>query len=311
MTKIALLVPMYNEQEVLPLFWEKTQSVLSTIKEVAFEYVFVNDGSKDNTLTLLKDLASKNASVKVITLSRNFGKEAALTAGLLEAAKADALIVLDADLQDPPELISSFVEKFKEGYDTVYASRQNRDTDSFFKRTTAAAFYRVYNILAERPIPADAGDCRLISSRVAQAVLALPERERFMKGLFSWVGFKTASVPYVRPERAAGETKWNYWRLWNFALSGITASGSLPLKLWTYFGLLIAGLAFLYAIVVAGKKIFLGNPVSGYSSLMVAILFFSGVQLISLGVIGEYLSRIFVEVKARPPYIIDEKINCD
>ncbi|MBR3899241.1 MAG: glycosyltransferase family 2 protein [Elusimicrobiaceae bacterium] len=311
MKKIALLVPLYNEQEVLPLFWQKTQQVIQSVEDFCFEYIFVNDGSTDDTLRLLKDLADGNTPVKIISLARNFGKEAALTAGLAQAAKADATIVLDADLQDPPELIIDFVEKFKQGYDTIYACRKDRQKDSFFKRVSAGAFYRVYNALAERPIPPDAGDCRLISRRVAEAVLSLPERERFMKGLFSWVGFKTTSVAYVRPERAAGKTKWNYWKLWNFALSGITASGSLPLKLWTYFGLALSVFAFIYAMIVAGKKIFLGNPVSGYSSLMVTILFFSGVQLISLGVIGEYLSRIFVEVKARPPYIVDEKINCD
>ncbi|MBR2865382.1 MAG: glycosyltransferase family 2 protein [Elusimicrobiaceae bacterium] len=311
MKKIALLVPLYNEQEVLPLFWQKTQQVIQSVEDFCFEYIFVNDGSTDDTLRLLKDLADGNTPVKIISLARNFGKEAALTAGLAQAAKADATIVLDADLQDPPELIIDFVEKFKQGYDTIYACRKDRQKDSFFKRVSAGAFYRVYNALAERPIPPDAGDCRLISRRVAEAVLSLPERERFMKGLFSWVGFKTTSVAYVRPERAAGKTKWNYWKLWNFALSGITASGSLPLKLWTYFGLALSVFAFIYAMIVAGKKIFLGNPVSGYSSLMVTILFFSGVQLISLGVIGEYLGRIFVEVKARPPYIVDEKINCD
>lgn len=311
MKKISLLVPMYNEQEVLPLFWERTQAVLEKEKSVKFEYVFVDDGSRDNTPVLLRELAGKYPFVKVVTLSRNFGKEAALTAGLAQAAKQDAVVVLDADLQDPPELIIPFVEKFNEGYDTVYAARQDRSSDSFLKRTTAKSFYKVYNYLADRPIPEDAGDCRLISRRVVQAVLQLPERERFLKGIFSWVGFKTTSVPYVLPERAAGTTKWNYWKLWNFALSGITASGSLPLKLWTYFGFLVSLFAFAYALVVAAKKILWGNPVSGYSSLMVTILFFSGVQLISLGVIGEYLSRIFVETKARPAYIIKEKINCD
>lgn len=311
MKKISLLVPLYNEQETLPLFWQKTQQVLATLQGSCFEYVFIDDGSQDNTPRLLQELAEKNSFVKVITLSRNFGKEAALTAGLEQAATQDAVIVLDADLQDPPELIAAFVEKFNEGYDTVYAARQDRSRDSFFKRITAKSFYKVYNFLAERPIPENAGDCRLISRRVVQAVLQLPERERFLKGLFSWVGFNTTSVPYSRPERAAGKTKWNYWKLWNFALSGITASGSLPLKLWTYFGFLVSLFAFAYALVVAAKKILWGNPVSGYSSLMVTILFFSGVQLISLGVIGEYLSRIFVETKARPAYIIKEKINCD
>ena len=191
MKKIALLVPLYNEQEVLPLFWQKTQQVIQSVEDFCFEYIFVNDGSTDDTLRLLKDLADGNTPVKIISLARNFGKEAALTAGLAQAAKADATIVLDADLQDPPELIIDFVEKFKQGYDTIYACRKDRQKDSFFKRVSAGAFYRVYNALAERPIPPDAGDCRLISRRVAEAVLSLPERERFMKGLFSWVGFKT------------------------------------------------------------------------------------------------------------------------
>lgn len=308
--KIALLVPMYNEEDSLPLFWEETQTVLQTLPDAQFEYVFVNDGSTDGTLAQLKELAAKNPNVKVISLARNFGKEAALTAGLLEAAKADAVIVLDADLQDPPSLIPAFVEKFKQGFDVVYGRRESRRKDSFLKRFTARGFYKFHNAIADRPLPEDAGDCRLLSRRAAQAVLQLPERERFMKGLFNWVGFKTAAVPFAREARRAGETKWNYWRLWNFALEGLTASSTLPLRLWTYFGFAVSAFAFLYALWVAVQKIVYGNPVSGYASLMVAILFFSGVQLISLGVIGEYLGRVFMEVKQRPLYVVDEKINC-
>lgn len=309
--KIALLLAVYNEQEALPFLWEETQAVLRKLPQEQFEYIFVNDGSTDGTLGWLKQLAQGNPAVKVISLSRNFGKEAALTAGLAEAASADAVIILDADLQDPPSLIPAFLEKYREGYDIVYGQRQNRRQDSFLKRFTARCFYKFYNVIASRPMPENAGDCRLLNRRAIQAVLALPERERFMKGLFNWVGFRTASVPFTRQPRRAGKTKWNYWQLWNFALEGLTASSTIPLRLWTYFGFAVSGFAFLYAVWVAVQKIVYGNPVSGYASLMVTILFFSGVQLISLGVLGEYLGRIFIEVKQRPLYFIAEKINCD
>ena len=309
--KTALLIPVYNEEEVLPFLWQDTQAVLQKLPQETFEYIFVNDGSTDGTLAQLKLLAQEHSNVKVISLSRNFGKEAALSAGLAEGAKADAVIILDADLQDPPELIVPFLEKFREGFDVVYGQRTDRQKDSFLKRVTARCFYKFYNALAARPLPENAGDCRLLSRRAAQAVLRLPERERFMKGLFNWVGFRTAGVPFARQKRKAGKTKWNYWQLWNFALEGLSASSTLPLRLWTYCGFLVSGFAFVYALWVTAKKILYGNPVSGYASLMVAILFFSGVQLISLGVIGEYLGRVFTEVKQRPLDLIDEKINCE
>ena len=305
--QLSVVVPVLNEMDALPA-WRR--QVLPAVEACSqnYEIIFVNDGSTDGTLPLLKTWAAEDTRFKIISLSRNFGKEAALSAGL-QAAGGDAVILLDADLQDPPELVGKFWQKFQEGFDNVYGVRQDRSADSFSKRVSAGSFYKIYNRFANTPIPPNAGDARLLSRRAVNAVLALPERERFMKGLFAWVGYKSAAVPFVRARRVAGETKWSYWKLWNFALNGLTASTTLPLKLWTYFGVLISLAAFIFAAWTAYKKIVFGNPVSGYTSLMVAILFFSGVQLITLGVIGEYLSRIFNEVKARPVYLIDEKIN--
>lgn len=305
--QLSVIVPVFNEEAVLPQLRERLEPALLACTQ-EYELFFVNDGSTDGTLPLLKTWAAHDNRIKIISLSRNFGKEAAVTAGLV-AATGEAVLLLDADLQDPPEIIPQFWAKFKEGFDNIYGVRQDRRADSFFKRTTAGTFYTLYNKLADTPIPYNAGDYRLLSRRAVQAVLALPEHERFMKGLFSWVGYKSTAVPFTREKRAAGKTKWNYWQLWNFALNGLTASTTLPLKLWTYFGLFISFAAFVFAVWTAYKKMAFGNPVSGYTSLMVAILFFSGVQLITLGVIGEYLSRIFNEVKKRPAYFIDEKIN--
>lgn len=305
--QLSVVIPVFNENEVLPQLRARLSPVLDKCT-TDYEIIFVNDGSTDNTLPLLKTWAAQDNRIKIISLSRNFGKEAAVTAGL-SAATGQAVIILDADLQDPPEIIPQLWEKFKEGFDNVYGVRQDRSSDSFFKRVTAGTFYKLYNRLADMPIPHNAADYRLLSRRAVQAVLALPERERFMKGLFTWVGYKSAAVPFTREKRAAGKTKWGYWKLWNFALNGLTASTTLPLKLWTYFGLFISCVSFVFALWTAYKKLVFGNPVSGYTSIMVAILFFSGVQLITLGVIGEYLSRIFNEVKQRPAYFIDEKIN--
>ncbi|WP_428049023.1 glycosyltransferase family 2 protein [Candidatus Avelusimicrobium caledoniensis] len=305
--QLSVVIPVFNENEVLPQLRARLEPVLAKCT-TDYEIIFVNDGSTDNTLPLLKTWAAQDNRIKIISLSRNFGKEAAVTAGL-SAATGQAVIILDADLQDPPEIIPQFWAKFKEGFDNVYGVRQDRRADSFFKRTTANSFYKLYNRLADTPIPHNAGDYRLLSRRAVNAVLALPERERFMKGLFTWVGYKSVAVPFTREKRAAGKTKWSYWKLWNFALNGLTASTTLPLKLWTYFGLFISCVSFVFALWTAYKKLVFGNPVSGYTSIMVAILFFSGVQLITLGVIGEYLSRIFNEVKQRPAYFIDEKIN--
>ena len=305
--QLSVVVPVLNEADALPLWRAQVLPAVQACTQ-DYEIIFVNDGSTDGTLACLKTWGAEDTRIKIISLSRNFGKEAALSAGL-QAAHGDAVILLDADLQDPPELIAEFWQKFQAGFDNVYGVRKDRSADSFFKRVSAGYFYKIYNRLADTPIPPNAGDARLLSRRAVDAVLALPERERFMKGLFAWVGYKSAAVPFTRAARVAGKTKWSYWKLWNFALNGFTASTTLPLKLWTYFGVLISLAAFIFAAWTAYKKIVFGNPVSGYTSLMVAILFFSGVQLITLGVIGEYLSRIFNEVKARPVYLIDEKIN--
>jgi len=305
--QLSVIVPVFNEEAVLPSFFARLRPALDACT-ADYEILFINDGSSDGTLSLLKTYAAQDKRVKIISLSRNFGKEAALTAGLT-AARGEAVLLLDADLQDPPEIIPQLWEKFQQGFDNVYGVRQDRACDSFVKRVTAQSFYKLYNRLADTPIPYNAGDFRLLSRRAVQAVLSLPERERFMKGLFAWVGYKSAAVPFVREKRAAGHTKWGYVKLWNFALNGLTASTTLPLKLWTYFGVFISLASFVFALWTAYKKIVFGNPVSGWTSLMVAILFFSGVQLITLGVIGEYLSRIFNEVKQRPAYFIDEKIN--
>ena len=305
--QLSVVVPVFNEEAVLPSFVARLQPALAQCT-ADYEILFINDGSADGTLCLLKTYAAQDKRVKIISLSRNFGKEAALTAGLT-AAQGAGVILLDADLQDPPEIILQLWEKFQQGFDNVYGVRQDRACDSFVKRLTAQSFYKLYNRLADTPIPYNAGDFRLLSRRAVNAVLSLPERERFMKGLFAWVGYKSAAVPFVREKRAAGRTKWGYVKLWNFALNGLTASTTLPLKLWTYFGVFISLASFVFALWTTYKKIVFGNPVSGWTSLMVAILFFIGVQLITLGGIGEYLSRIFNEVKQRPAYFIDEKIN--
>lgn len=305
--ELSLIVPLYNEQEVLPAFLKRVDNTLKNLA-VSHEYIFIDDGSTDSSVTWLKAQAKNRPELKIISLSRNFGKEAALTAGL-EHATGKAVVCIDADLQDPPELIADFYQKFQEGYDHVYGQRTNREADSWLKRTTAQSFYKIYNLFATTPMPYNAGDFRLLSRRAVEALLQLPERERFMKGLFSWVGFKSIAVPYHREARLAGSTKWNYWKLWNFALNGLTASTTLPLKLCTYFGGLVSLASFIFAAWTAYKKIVFGNPVSGYTSIMVAILFFSGVQLVTLGVIGEYLSRIFMEVKRRPLYLVHEKTN--
>ena len=301
-TVLSVVVPMYNEADNVGEFYARVKIVLERLGE-PWEIVCVNDGSNDATLAQLVALHHADARVKVVNFSRNFGKEIALTAGI-DHACGQAVIPIDADLQDPPELVADLVAKWREGYDIVNATRRSRQGESWLKRVTAGAFYRVLENMADIPIPRNTGDFRLLARPAVDALKRLPERTRFMKGLFAWVGFKQATVLYDRHPRHAGLTKWNYWRLWNFAIDGIVSFSSAPLKVWSYFGLGIAVLAFLYALFLVSRTLLYGIELPGYASLMVAVLFMGGIQLITLGVLGEYLGRIYDETKQRPLYIV-------
>jgi glycosyltransferase involved in cell wall biosynthesis len=299
--KLSVVIPAYNEEEVLPEFHKRLTSVLEEI-EGACEILYVNDGSSDRTLEVLN--AFKDPRVAIIDLSRNFGKEIALTAGL-DHAKGEAVVVIDADLQDPPELIPKFIEKWQEGYDVVYARRTARDGETFIKKATAKLFYRFIQGVSRVKIPEDTGDYRLLSRRAVEALKQLRETHRFMKGLFAWIGYPQIAVNYRRDPRFAGSTKWNYWHLWNFAIEGITSFTINPLKISSYLGLTTSVVSFTYALFIIYKTLVFGDPVQGYPTLMVVILFLGGVQLMSLGVIGEYLGRMFNETKHRPLYLIN------
>ena len=304
MSKLTVVVPAYNESEGLRDFHTRLGAVLDGM-DVESEVLYVDDGSSDDTYAIMCALRAADARVSTLKLSRNFGKELALTAGL-DHVEADAAVVIDADLQDPPELIPTFVQHWREGYDVIYGTRASRAGETSLKKLTSSGFYRVMERLSATPIPRDTGDFRLLSRRALDALRQVRERQRFMKGLFTWVGFRQLSVVYHRDPRHAGQTKWNYWRLWNFAIEGITSFSNAPLKLATYVGLLAALFAFVFGILVIVKALWFGDPVRGYPSLMVVVLFLGGVQLMALGVIGEYLGRLYVESKQRPLYLIDE-----
>jgi glycosyltransferase involved in cell wall biosynthesis len=272
-------------------------------EELKFEVVFVNDGSHDDTLPRLMELAEADNRIRIINLSRNFGKEIALTAGI-DHALGDVLVPMDVDLQDPPELIPKFLERWREGFDVVYGVRASRRCDNLIKRATAGSFYRIFNRLSHLQIPENAGDFRLIDRRVADVIRNIPERNRFMKGLFAWVGFNSVGVPYERPQRAAGNTKWGNWRLWNFALDGLVSFSTLPLRVWTYIGSIVAILSFFYGSFIVILALTQGIDIPGYASLLTVVLFLGWLQLLSIGVLGEYLGRLFIEVKNRPLYIV-------
>jgi len=307
--ELSVVIPMRNEGPMVDALFARLLPVLDSTGK-SFEVICVNDGSIDDTQVRLLAQRDHFQTVRILELSRSFGKEAALTAGLEHACGA-AVVVMDADLQDPPELIPELLAKWQDGFEVVYGARRSRDRDSWLKRTTAQAFYALFNALSDTKLPPDAGDFRLMDRAVVDALLALPEHSRFMKGIFAWVGFKQTGVPYDRPERLAGESQWPYFKLFRFALDGLFSFSTVPLRLWTWIGSGVALVALSYASFLMIRVSVYGRDVPGYASLMVAILFFGGVQLISVGVLGEYIGRIFRETKGRPLYIVKKAHGLD
>ncbi|WP_250461792.1 glycosyltransferase family 2 protein [Microbulbifer litoralis] len=305
--KLSLVVPVYNEEDSIQLFYSSVRNAAS-LSEHTVEIVLVDDGSTDSTLPIAASIADRDPLVVLLSLSRNFGKEAALFAGI-DHASGDAIIPMDVDLQDPIEVIPQLVEKWLDGADVVLAKRTDRSSDGYLKRRSADFFYRINNLVSETKIESNVGDFRLMSRQVVDAIRQLPERKLFMKGILSWVGYKTEIVEYTRAERAAGTTKFNGWKLWNLALEGITSFSTVPLRIWSYIGLFIAFMSLAYALWMVIDKLLWGNPVPGYPSLITAILFLGGVQLIGIGVIGEYIGRIYMETKARPRYLVRNSVN--
>lgn len=310
---LSIIVPVKDEEEAVAPFIERVRTVIEAISDPAarsFEILFVDDGSTDDTLDRLKRAHETDNRIRAISFSRNFGKEAAISAGLDEARGA-AVVPMDVDLQDPPEVLGDMLAKWREGFEIVYGVRNDRETDSLPKRLTADLYYRAHNWLSNDKIPEHAGDFRLLDRTVVDVIRAMPERTRFMKGLFAWAGFRQASVSYRREQRQHGQTKFNYWKLWTFALDGITSASTAPLRIWSYLGGIVALLALFYAIYLTIRTLIFGVQVPGYASLMVAILFLGGLQLLSLGILGEYVGRILVEAKHRPLYIVRERIGGD
>ncbi len=300
--EISVVVPMYNEESNLASLFSRLQAVLHGVTD-SYEIVCVNDGSSDGTLERLLEISQRDPRVIVVDLARNFGKEIALTAGL-DHARGRAVIPIDADLQDPPELIADFVQKWREGYEVVYAQRRTRKGETLVKLASANLFYRTINKMTEIRIPHNTGDYRLLDRRVVEVLRQMPERTRFMKGLFAWVGFRQLAVEFDRDPRLSGQTKWNYIKLWRLALDGITSFTSVPLKIWSYLGGVIALIAFVYMLFLVLRTTIFGVDVPGYASIMVIVLFLGGIQLLGIGILGEYIGRIFDEVKRRPMYVV-------
>lgn len=308
---ISVIVPVKDEQGAIGPFISRVAPLLDHVcAGSAWEILFIDDGSSDATLADIAIARARRSEIRALSLSRNFGKEAALSAGL-DHARGDAIVPMDVDLQDPPEVIVEMVEKWRAGYEVVYGVRRSRTDDRMLKRATAGWFYRAHNALTHCKIPEHAGDFRLLDRKVVDVIRRMPERNRFMKGLFAWGGFRQTQIEYVRAERAIGRTKFNYWTLWTLALDGITSSSTAPLRIWSYVGAVIATIALAYAAVIIIGTIAFGSPVKGYPSLLVSVLFLGGVQLISLGVLGEYVGRILIETKQRPLYIVREQLGFD
>jgi len=301
---ISIVCPFFDEESGVPAFKVALTNEMQRLIEYEFEVICVDDGSTDGTLRVLIDVSAQDNRFRVIELSRNFGKEAALSAGL-DTATGDIIIPMDADLQDPPSLIFDLVKAWEQsGADVVLAKRSDRTTDSAIKRLSAAVFYNTYNRLSDMKIPNNVGDCRLMTRQVVEALKLMPEKQRFMKGLFTWVGFKAVTIEYQRQKRVSGKTKFSGWKLWNFALEGITSFSSLPLRVWTYVGVIGALCTFSYGLFIVFRTLTAGTDLPGYASLLVSILFFGSMQLIGLGVLGEYIGRIYMESKRRPTYLI-------
>ena len=303
MQPLTVVIAACNEEAAIPMLHPRLRAVLDSIEGLQGRVLYVDDGSSDRTWQVLQSIVASDPQASALRLSRNFGKEAAITAGL-DQVDEGAVVLLDADGQDPPELIPQFVQLWRQGHDNIFGTRIRREGESWLKRASAAAFYRVIGRLSHTPIPADTGDFRLLSPRALQALRQLREHNRFMKGLFGWVGFNQISVPYSRQPRLSGRSNFSFWRLWNFALEGITSFSTAPLRIATYLGLLTAALALAFALKVVLKAWLVGDPVAGWPTMMAVILFLGGVQLIALGLIGEYLGRIYEESKRRPLYFI-------
>lgn len=311
---LSVIVPVKDEEEAIPPFVTRMTRVLDALRDpqggaIGWEILFIDDGSTDLTMAAILTAHDADSRISALSLSRNFGKEAALSAGL-DNVRGQVVVPIDVDMQDPPEVIADMIAKWREGYEVVYGVRRNRMTDSFPKRLTADLYYRAHNWLSMDKIPEHAGDFRLLDRKVVEVIKRMPERNRFMKGLFAWSGFRQTAVDYDRVERAVGTTKFNYWKLWTLAIDGITSASTAPLRVWSYIGAIIALVALIYAVFIGLRTIIYGADVAGYPSLMVATLFLGGVQLLSLGVLGEYVGRILVETKHRPIYIIRQRVGC-
>jgi polyisoprenyl-phosphate glycosyltransferase len=308
MKKISILIPAYNEEEVLYSLYYRLTKVIDSLPNYFFEILFVNDGSHDNTLNIIKDLREEDLRISYVNLSRNFGKETAMIAGL-DYAQGDAVIILDADLQDPPELIPEMIAYWEQGFDDVYAKRRNRAGETWIKKATAKTFYKLLKKTTRIPIQENTGDFRLLDRRCVEALKQMRETQRYTKGMFSWIGYNKKELLFDRDPRAAGETKWNYFRLVDLAIEGITSFTTAPLRFSALFGFTISIFSFIYMLWIILKTLLFGEEVMGYPSIMTVILFLGGIQLLSIGIIGEYLGRIFNETKKRPLYFVEEYNN--